>query len=167
MQSSVHRILSTTEKRIPTPLSIALYGTKPNEAVHADFLYMEVAGDCYWKYVLLLMDDISLYSWLFPCASADSDATTNAVPESIAHHSCLEFLVTDRGAHFSALLIMNLTKDANINHYFTTPYCSWANGMGERFCREVLRTAHALLSKGKLPVTCWPSIIYPIQKIIN
>ena len=36
----LHCMISRTGQAIPRPLSHALYGSEPNEVVHADFLYM-------------------------------------------------------------------------------------------------------------------------------
>lgn len=65
-----------TGERIPRPLSTALHLSKPNEVVHADFLYMgpDTDGE---KNVLVILDDIRLYTRLQTCESADSDIATS------------------------------------------------------------------------------------------
>lgn len=118
-------------------------------------------------YILLIKDDLSSYTWLHPCASADSEAATNAIAKWISCFGCMGWLVTDQGPHFTASLMTSLTDEMRIRHHFTTAYCSCANGTIERLCKEILRSAHALLSEWKLPAIKWPSIIEAIQKIIN
>lgn len=77
-QSRIHCIVSKTEDRIPRPWSNAMHGPEPNEAVHADYLYMGPAAEGEPNYVLVIKDDLSSYSSLHACASADRDAATNA-----------------------------------------------------------------------------------------
>lgn len=63
---------------MPRPLSIALHGEKSSEVIHADFLYMGTVERSELKYVLVIRDDLSSYTWLWPCSSADSEAATSA-----------------------------------------------------------------------------------------
>lgn len=65
-QSCIHCIISRTGERIPRPISTVLHGTRSDEVVHVDFLYMGTAGGCDLKYELLIKDYISSYSWLHP-----------------------------------------------------------------------------------------------------
>lgn len=166
-QSCIHCIVSRTGERIPRPLASALHGEKLNEVVHADFLYMGPAAGSDLKYILVIKDDVSSYTWLHACSNADSDAATNALSRWFACFGCMHWLVTDQGSHFVASLMSTLTKKAKIRHHSTTPYCPWANGTVERLCKEILRITKALLSEWKLPVTQWPSLTESIQKIIN
>lgn len=63
-QSFIHCIVSRTGERTARPLASALHGSKPNKVVHVDFLYMGSAADCELKYVLVIEDDLSSYTWL-------------------------------------------------------------------------------------------------------
>lgn len=45
-QSCIHCIVSRTGERVPLPLAEELHGSKPNEVVHADLLYMGPSEDC-------------------------------------------------------------------------------------------------------------------------
>lgn len=167
IQSCIHCIISRNGERIPRPLSTALHGERPNEVVHADFLYMGPSNIEGLTYVLLIKDDLSSYTWLHPCANADSEAATNAIAKWISCFGCMPWLVTDQGSHFTASLMTNLTREMHIRHHFTTAYCPWANGTIERLCKEVLRVVRALLSEWKMPVTQWPSLVGAVQKVIN
>lgn len=76
-QSCIHCIISRNGERIPRPLASALHGENPNEVIHADFLYMRPSEENDLKYVLIVKDDLSSYSLLCPCNSADSEAATD------------------------------------------------------------------------------------------
>lgn len=67
----LHYIVSRTGDKVPRPLAHALHGTKPDEMLYMDLLYI---GDSTQglKYFLVLCDALSSYAWLYPTA----DATT-------------------------------------------------------------------------------------------
>lgn len=97
----------------------------------------------------------------------DSDTAASTLSRWFACFSFMDCLVTDQGSHFVASLMASLTKASRIRHHFTIPYCPRANGTVERLCKDVLRISKALLSKWKLRIVQWPSIIEAIHNIIN
>lgn len=166
-QACLHCIVSRNGERIPRPLATALHGKTPNEVVHMDFLYMGVAAEQDFKYLLVLKDDLSSYTWLLPSHAPDAESAANALEKWIAAFGSMSWIVSDRGSHFSARMIDSLTTEAKVRHHFTTAYCPWANGSVERLCKEVLRASKALLSEWKLPAKKWPSIVSCVQSVIN
>lgn len=52
------------------------------------------------KYVLVIKDEISSYSWLSSCVSSDRKVAKSAVLKLIACFGCMGWLVTDHGSHF-------------------------------------------------------------------
>lgn len=166
-QSCLHCKISRTRETIPRPLVIALHGFRPNKVVHISFLYMGESEHRDAKYLLLVKDDMSGYSWLKFCASADRDKATQAVKEWIAEFRSMTWLVSDQGARFTAALMKTLADEARIQHHFTTVCCPSAGVTTERLCKEVLWACRALLSEWKLRADEWPSIISCIQSILN
>lgn len=73
-----------TDERIPVSLFSAVHGTKPNEVVHADFLYMGHTEGSDVKYLLLVKDDLITNTRLWTCKNAESDAAAIAIPKWIA-----------------------------------------------------------------------------------
>lgn len=73
IQHCLHCNILRNGDRIPRPLATALYGQKPEEVVQMDFLYMAPAKNSKVKYVLVLKDNLTSYSWLLPQDSRDSD----------------------------------------------------------------------------------------------
>lgn len=148
-------------------MATALHAQNPNEVVHMDYLYIGPATKGNLKYVLLLKDDLSSYCWLYPAAAPDAHTAATALAKWMAAFGGMDWLVTDRGSHFTAQVMASLTEDAKVRHHFTTPYCPWANGTVERLCREVLRAGRALLSEWRMMATEWPNILDCIQTVIN
>ncbi len=103
-----HCIVSRSGGIIPRPLAHGLHGERPNEVLHADFLYMGpgIEGK---KYILIIRDDLSSYVWLWPTDSATSEAAADAITVWLGCFGSMEWLVTDQGSHFKNDLIRALT----------------------------------------------------------
>lgn len=76
----VHSLHCITEgKENSRPLLTALQGGRPDKVIHAELLHMGPKERSELKYVLVVKDDVSLYTWSRPCKSADSNATIRAL----------------------------------------------------------------------------------------
>lgn len=95
-EACIHCIASRNGEIIPRPLSTALYGHRPNEVFHTYFLYMGPAEKSDLKYILVIKDDISSYTWIHPCTSSDSDAAESALSTWIACFGEMDWIVTDQ-----------------------------------------------------------------------
>ena len=166
VKGCLHCLLTRTGDMVPRPLAHALHGTKPNEVIHADFLYMG-PGQGDKKYTLIIRDDLSGYVWLWPSDVANAETAGEAFCQWIGVFGTFEWLVTDQGSHFKNSLIRGLTEETRVGHHFTTAYSPWANGSVERVCREVLRSCRALLSEWKMGPREWPAILEAIQAVLN
>lgn len=166
-QGCINCIIYRAGERIPRPLATSLHGQKPNEVVHMDFLYMGIAEKRDVRYVLVLNDDVSSYTWLFASSSPDAETAAGALAKWIAAFGSMDWLVSDRGSHFTASIISILEEEEKIRHYFTTAYCPWENGTVERLCKEVIRAGRVLLSEWKMQEVMWPRILETMQAVIN
>ena len=118
----LHRMITRAGKVIPRPMSHALHGERPNEVLHADFLYMG-SGTGGQIYVLIIRDDLSEYEWLGPAKSASAEAASKAFCQWLGVFGDMSWLVTDQGSHFKNWLMKQLTEETHIGHHFTTAYC--------------------------------------------
>lgn len=55
------------------------FAKKPNEVVQMDFFNLGTVQESDLKYVSVLKDDHSSYTWLLPFASPDSEATADVL----------------------------------------------------------------------------------------
>ena len=163
----LHCTVSRAGEMVPRPHAHALHGERPNEVIHADYLYMGPSAKKELKYVLIIRDDLSSYVWLWPTASPTSDAAAEAITNWISTFGSFDWLVTDQGTHFTSTLIKELIEETRARHHFTTAYCPWANGTVERVCQEVLRTTTALLLEMRLAPTDWPAVLECVQSVLN
>lgn len=154
VQGCIHCIASRAGEKIPRPLAHALHGTRPNEVVHCDFLYMgdSSAGK---KYILVLRDDLSSYVWLWPAEAATSECAVDALAMWISSFGSMEWLVSDQGSHFKNELLTGLCQEFHIDHHFTTAYSLRANGSVERVFRELIRAWQALLGERRPAPKDW------------
>lgn len=79
----------------------------------------------------------------------------------------MQWIVSDRGAHFTAEVMREISNEAYINCQFVVAYCSWANETVECACKEPIEACKALLSEWKLSEMQWPFFIEYIQSILN
>lgn len=98
-------------------------GEKPDELIHADFIYMGSAEGSSLKYVLIIKDNISSYSQLCSSKHADSDAVTTAEQIWIACFGNMDWLVANQGSHFKSLLMSSLSTHMHIKQHINTAYC--------------------------------------------
>ena len=166
VRGCLHCLVSRAGVVIPRLLGHALHAEKPNEVVHLDFLYMGTGID--WKkYILIIRDDLSSYTWLWPTDETTAEAAAEALLHWLGVFGSMDWVVTDQGSHFKNVLIKRLTDESRVHHHFTTAYCPWANGTVERVCREVLRACRALLSEWKLAQQDWPAVTEAFQSVLN
>lgn len=166
VQGCLHCIVTRSGDVVPRPLGTALHGSRPNEVVHIDYLYMG-PGTNSMHYTLIIRDDLSSYVWLWATTSCTSEAAAEALSSWLSAFGSPEWLVSDQGSHFKNRLIAELTQEMHIRHHFTTAYSPWANGSVERVCREVLRACRALLSEWKLAPRDWPAVTECVTSVLN
>ncbi len=63
IKSCIHCIGTRSGSRVPRPLLSTTHASKPNELIHFDYLSMGSSQSGH-KYVLVIKDDLSSYSWL-------------------------------------------------------------------------------------------------------
>ena len=153
-------------KRVARPLGSALHATRPNQVLHFDFLYIGPSDD-EDVYVLLVRDDLSAYTWLKSCPTADAAAATAVLGAWNATFSAPDYWISDGGSHFVNTLMTNLRERFGTRQHTTLAYTPWSNGTAERCCREVLRALRALVAELKLSPRQWPALVDCVQAILN
>lgn len=96
-QSCVHFIISRTGERIPKLSASSIHGKMPNKVVCADFLYTIECNKSDVTYLMLIKDDLTSYTWLYPCENADSAAVTYVISKWIFCFGGMDWLVTSQG----------------------------------------------------------------------
>lgn len=108
--SCKYSIMSRSEERIPRLLASTLHGENPNEVEYGNLLYVGSAAKSDLKYILVIKEDISFYSWLHAYGNASCGAANITLSRWFACFTCMEWLVRDQSWHLVALRMTILTK---------------------------------------------------------
>lgn len=158
--------MKRTGQRIQRPLTTTLRRKRPNEVKHIDFFHTVNTKKGDRKYVLILKDDLTSYSWLQLYSFADNEAAAKSLVKwipsygSLAYWSPLENHLLQY--HYSDNSPKNLSQTS-----IHQDYCSWANGSVEYFCKEVFQAFSVILSECKLLHCDWPAMCDCVQGMIN
>lgn len=168
----IHCLAANNGERIPRPLASAIHANRPFEVIHFDYLFIGPSKFTYEgvidpKYLLLIKDDLTSFSWLVPTRAPDALSAADALSRWEASFGPATYWVSDGGSHFTASILKRMRDSYRHVHHVTTAYCPQANGTIERLCREVLRSLRALESEFRLGSQDWPSLTNMLQNVMN
>ena len=166
VNSCLHCMISDPSVFVPRPFGHALHADKPNGIIHFDFCYIGGSHSDF-KYVLVVKDDFSSYTLLFPFENADSESFAEALTEWFSLFGVVSTWVSDKGTHFKNRVVSELQRKLHSNHHFTLPYSAWTNGTVEVVSRELLRSLRALTSEFQLTFRFWPEVLPIVQSVLN
>ncbi|GJY67651.1 retrovirus-related pol polyprotein from transposon TNT 1-94 [Tanacetum coccineum] len=141
---------------------------KLNSKGRLNLLYMDlcdpmrVASINGKKYILVIVDDYSRYTWtLFLCSKDETPEVLKDFLMMIQRN--LQALVisvrTDRGTKFLNKTLNAFFKEEGIEHQTSTPRAPEQNGVVERRNRTLVEAARTMLSASKLPLFFWAEAI--------
>ncbi|KAM1069966.1 hypothetical protein ACFX15_001756 [Malus domestica] len=123
-----------------------------------------------FKYYLLLVDDYSRYSWLFPL-KAKSDAYSTFVVFKQYVENLLGNKITvvhsDSGGEFIGAKFESFLRTHGILHRFTCPHTPEQNGCAERKHRHIVETVRTLLVASNVPHLYWVEAFSTAVYLIN
>lgn len=115
VQQCLHCMTAASGEKIPRPLSSTVHGSRPNEVIHFDYLYMGPGVDGI-QYVLLIKDDFSSYSWLVPCRAATAEEVAKALSRWIRVFTPMNIWVSDQGSHLKNRIMDKLAHNYGVPH---------------------------------------------------
>lgn len=166
VKTCIHCISTTGGETVPRPFGPARHGTTPNALLQFNLIEMctSPSGE---RYILMLRDDHSGYSWLYPAESTSADTAAQAIIDWTAAFGIPHGLMSDGPSHFKNETLRLLAKGLHTPHDFTLPYCPWSNGAIERLGKELLRVARAVLSELQQRPDAWPQLVPLFQSALN
>ncbi|GJW47481.1 retrovirus-related pol polyprotein from transposon TNT 1-94 [Tanacetum coccineum] len=123
---------------------------------------MRVASINGKKYILVIVDDYSRYTWTLFLRSKDEttkvsqDFLTMIQPNLQAQVISVR---TDRGTKFLNKTLHAYFKEEGIEHQISTPRTPEQNGVVERWNRILVEVARMMLSAFKLPLSFWAEAV--------
>ena len=147
---------------VPRTLEETPHGREPNAVVHFDFLYMgqsamDVGVDAPngFQYVLVILKDVSGYTWLRPSRVRTANGTVEELVRWCATFGPPTTWVNDKATHFRNCVVRKLRKALGVDRWFSVSNSAWANGTVERMMREVIHGAKAMLNEWGWPLSGW------------
>lgn len=144
--------------KLQFPLSVS-HTTAPFQLVHMDVWGPSpIPSHKGFRYYLLVIDDFTRYSWLFPLHYKSQVKHTIAEFKafvSTQFNITIQTVRSDNGGEFINLFLRHLFLSAGIIHQTTCPHTPEQNGVVERKHRHLIETTVTLLLQSKLPVQFW------------
>ncbi|GJS95214.1 retrovirus-related pol polyprotein from transposon TNT 1-94 [Tanacetum coccineum] len=142
--------------------------TVPSSKGRLNLLHMDLCGPMRVasingkKYILVIVDDYSRYTWTLFLRSKDE--TPEVLKDFLTMiQRNLQALVisvrTDRGTEFLNKTLNAFFKEEGIEHQTSTPRTPEQNGVVERQNRTLVEAARTMLSASKLPLFFWAEAI--------
>ena len=150
------------------------HGREPNAVVKSDFLFIGEsavhngvdAADGF-QYVLVILEDISGYTWMRPSKACTVNGTVEELIRWCATFGPPTTWVSDNATHFRNHVVRKLAKALGIEHRFSVANSAWTNGTVERMMHEVIHGAKAMLNEGGRPLSEWVVVLPAVQWTLN
>jgi transposase InsO family protein len=133
--------------------------TRPLELLHMDLFgsisYLSIGGS---KYVLVILDDFSRFTWVF---FLQDKYETQGTLKRFLRRAQNEFelkvkkIRNDNGSEFKNLQVEEYLEEEGIKHEFSAPYTPQQNGVVERKNMTLIDMARTMLGEYKTPERFW------------
>ncbi|GKB86610.1 retrovirus-related pol polyprotein from transposon TNT 1-94 [Tanacetum coccineum] len=123
---------------------------------------MRVASINGKKYILVIVDDYSRYTWtLFLRSKDETPEVLKDFLTMIQRNLQAQVITvrTDRGTEFLNKTLHAYFKEEGIEHQTSTPRTPEQNGVVERRNRTLVEAARTMLSASKLPLSFWAEAV--------
>ncbi|GKC69498.1 retrovirus-related pol polyprotein from transposon TNT 1-94, partial [Tanacetum coccineum] len=123
---------------------------------------MRVASINGKKYILVIVDDYSRYTWTLFLRSKDETPEVLKDFLTMIQRNLQAQVIsvrTDRGTEFLNKTLHAYFKEEGIEHHTSTPRTPEQNGVVERRNRTLVEAARTMLSASKLPLSFWAEAV--------
>ncbi|GJZ01214.1 retrovirus-related pol polyprotein from transposon TNT 1-94 [Tanacetum coccineum] len=142
--------------------------TVPSSKGRLNMLHMDLCGPMRVtsingkKYILVIVDDYSRYTWTLFLRSKDE--TPEVLKDFLTMiqrnlQALVISVLTNRGTEFLNKTLNAFFKEEGIEHQTSTPRTPEQNGVVERQNRTLIEVARTMLSASKLPLFFWAKAI--------
>ena len=137
--------------------------TEPLQLLHMDlFGPVNIMSISKKKYVLVIVDDYSKYTWVLFLHSKDE------APQMIIDHVKkieleaklpVRTIRSDNGTEFKNAVLTDFCTEKGISRQYSAPRTPQQNGVVERKNRTLVEAARTMLSQSKLPIYFWAEAV--------
>ena len=145
--------------------------TKPLELIHMDLCGpMRIQSRSGKKYVLVIVDDYSRFTWVIFLTSKDETfdefvTFSKKIQKTTGHQ--LIHIRSDHGTEFENYKFDEYCKEQGMDHNFSAPRTPQQNGVVERKNRTLEDMARTMLIASSLPRNFWAEAVNTACYIIN
>ncbi|KAI0527296.1 hypothetical protein KFK09_002895 [Dendrobium nobile] len=156
--------------KLPFDRSVT-HTTKPLELLHSDVWGpSSVTTKQGFRYYLLIIDDYSRYSWIFPLLFKSNVMHTfiNFIKliENQTNHK-VKTICTDGGGEYMHHQLQQYFTSKGIQHQVSCAYTPEQNGVSERKHRHILEMARTMLQTASIPHHFWHEEVTTAVYLIN
>ena len=116
-----------------------------------------------FQYVLVILEDLSGYTWLRPSRAWTANGTVEELVRWCVTCGPPTTWVSDNATHFRNCVVRKLAKSLGVEHRFSVTNIAWTNGTVERMMREVIHGAKAMLIEWGRPLSEWVVVLPTMQ----
>lgn len=123
-----------------------------------------------YRYYLLIIDDFSRYSWIFPLHYKSEVKYTIANFKAFVFtqfHTHIQCVRSDNGGEFVNNYLLHLFLTTGVVHQTSCPHTPEQNGLVERKHRHLIETTITLLLQSSLPSKFWLEALVTAVHLAN
>lgn len=144
-------------------LQISYTPDRPFESIHVDHFGPLIPLRLNAKYILVIVDAFSRFTWFFSCKSAGAQETIKHLAFLSDSFGNSTQFTSDRGTAFTAREFKLFVEERNISHRLVAVAAPWANGLVERVNRFLKASLRKLL---EFPDE-WNEKLSQVQYVVN
>ena len=151
-------------------------GTRPGEVLYFDYLYVGDSGSLGkdgldeedgFKYILVIMDDLSNFVWLEPTESCTEASTVKHLLRWCKTLGVPDVWMSDTASHFKNRVIKTPERELRVEHRFAVAISPWSNGTCERMMREVVRAFKAVSQEERRDIRERMDVVPAVKWALN
>ena len=108
-----------------------------------------------FRYILIIMDDLSNFVSMEPVAVCTAEATAASLLTWCKTLGVPRVWVSDTATHFKNAILTRLRESLRADHQFAVAYSPWSNGTREGMVKEVVRSLRSILLEQRRAVSEW------------
>lgn len=145
--------------------------TAPFQLMHMDVWWPSpIPSHRGFRYYLLVVDDFTIYTWLFPLHYKSKVKHVIAQFKAYVQtqfHSSIQIVRSDNGGEFINHFLLHLFLTNGVIHQTSCPHTPEQNGRAERKHRHLIETTITLLLQANLPTNLWLKALTTAVFLIN
>ncbi|KAI3681354.1 hypothetical protein L6452_36146 [Arctium lappa] len=141
---------------------------EPSTSAPLELLHMDLCGPMRTqslggkKYILVIVDDYSRYTWVKFLRSKDETPDvliTFLKTTQVNLQKPVKFLRTDNETEFKNKKVEEYLESVGISHQYSAAHTPQQNGVVERRNRTLVEAARTMLSQSDLPLFLWAEVV--------